>query len=114
MRILVIAEHEGSTIRPASRSAIGFARSIAEQTGGQVELLLIGNEIDELAQDAARYAPVLVAQSAALAAPVADRYAKVLAETVTQRNVDLMIAASTTYAKDIVGRAAGLLGGYLC
>ena len=111
MRILVIAEHEGSAIRPASRSAIGFARSIAEQTGGQVELLLIGNEIDELAQDAARYAPVLVAQSAALAAPVADRYAKVLAETVTQRNVDLMVAASTTYAKDIVGRAAGLLGG---
>ena len=111
MRVLVIAEHEGSTIRPGSRSAIEFARSVAEQTGGQVEVLLLGHEIDEAAQDAARYAPVLIAQNAALANPVADRYAKVIAQTVTQRNIDLLVAASTTYAKDIVGRAAGLLGG---
>ena len=111
MRVLVIAEYEGSNIRPGSRSAIGFARSVAEQTGGQVELLILGNEIDEVARDAARYAPVLVAQSAALADPVADRYAAVIAQAVTQRDVDCLVAASTTYAKDIVGRAAGLLGG---
>jgi electron transfer flavoprotein alpha subunit len=111
VRVLVIAEYEGSTIRPGSRSAIGFARSVAEQTGGQVELLLLGDEIDEVVQDAVRYAPVLIAQHAALANPVADRYAKVITQTVTQRNIDLLVAASTTYAKDIVGRAAGLLGG---
>lgn len=111
VRVLVIAEQEGPTIRSGSRSALTFAHSVAEQTDGQVELLLIGQEIDEAAHDAARYAPVLVAQDTALVNPVADRYAAVIARTVTQRNVDLLVAAATTYAKDIVGRAAGLLGG---
>ena len=34
MRILVIAEHDGETIRSGTRSAIGFANSVAEQTNG--------------------------------------------------------------------------------
>jgi len=111
VQILVIAEQEEGAIRPGSRSALSFAHSVAREAKGQVELLLIGHELEEAADDAARYAPVLIAQSPDLVNPVADRYAAVIAQTVVQRNVDLLVAASTTYAKDIVGRAAGLLGG---
>ena len=111
MQILVIVEHAGGTIRPGSRSAITFARSVAESNGGEVELLLLGHELGDASLDAASYAPVLVADHANLAHPLADRYAQVIAQVVTAKDADLVVAASTTFAKDIVGRAGGLLGG---
>jgi electron transfer flavoprotein alpha subunit len=52
-----------------------------------------------------------MADSAALAVPTADRYARVIADVVRAGQFDVVAAASTTFAKDIVGRAAGLLGG---
>lgn len=111
MRILVVAEHDRATIRPGTRSAIGFAKSVAQQTGGTVECLVLGHGIDDVVQDAASISQMLTVDHAALANPVADRYAHVIAKVATERNVDLVVAASTSYAKDIVGRAAGLLGG---
>ncbi len=111
MRILVVAEHDGTTLRSGTRSAIAFANSVAEQSRGEVECLVIGHGIDAVSRDAAFISPILSVDAAALADPVADRYAKVIADVAAQREADLVVAASTTYAKDIVGRAAGLLGG---
>ena len=111
MRILVVAEHDGKTLRAGTRSAIGFANSVAQQCDGEVECLVIGNDVGAVAADAALLAMVLTADKPALSDPVADRYAKVIADVATQRSTDLVVAASTTHSKDIVGRAAGLLGG---
>lgn len=111
MRVLILCEHDGKGIRLGSRSAVAFANAIAEQNRGSVECLLLGHSLAAVAQDAAAYAPVLVADQPALANPVADRYAKVIADVVRQRGCDLVVAAATTFAKDILPRAAGLLGG---
>src|SRR5207248_2330073 len=70
-----------------------------------------GHGVDAAAQDASAFEEVLVADSPALAHPVADRYARVIAEAVGDYGVDLVAAAATTFAKDILARAAGLLGG---
>ncbi len=111
MRALVVAEHDSKTIRTGSYSAAAFAQSIATQNGGSVELLVLGHGVENFAQSAASFAPVLVADHELLAAPVADRYAAVIADVVQARGIDLVAAASTTFARDIVGRTAGLLGG---
>ncbi|HUS39874.1 MAG: electron transfer flavoprotein subunit alpha/FixB family protein [Pirellulales bacterium] len=111
MNILVIAEHDGRTIRAGSRSALGFAHSLAQQTDGRVTCLVLGDQLHAVSHDAAQYADVLVAECSALANPVADRYATVIHQVVAEHGFDLVAAAATTYAKDIVGRAAGLLGG---
>jgi electron transfer flavoprotein alpha subunit len=111
MRILILCEHDGQGIRLGSRSAVAFANAVAEPTGGSVECLLLGQALAAAAQDASAYAPVLVADHPALAHPVADRYAKVIADVVRQRGCELVVAAATTFAKDILPRAAGLLGG---
>jgi len=111
MRILVVAEHDGTTVRSGTRSAVGFANSVAERSGGDVECLVLGHEIDAAARDASLISRVLSVDGVTLSDPVADRYAKVIADVVSDRDTDLVVAASTTYAKDIVGRAAGLLGG---
>ena len=110
MRILVFAEHDGGQIRAGSRSALAFATAVAG-AGGEVTWLLLGHELDAAARDAARYGPVLAADCPALAAAVADRYAKVLADVVRQQQADMLVAASTTLAKDVVARAAALLAG---
>jgi electron transfer flavoprotein alpha subunit len=111
MRVLVICEHDGHGIRLGSRSALTFANAVADHTQGGVECLLLGHSLAAVAQDATSYAPVLLADNPALANPVADGYSKVIADLVKQRGPDLVVAAATTFAKDILPRAAGLLGG---
>ncbi len=111
MRILVVAEHDGTAVRAASRSAMTFARACAAATGGSTRWLLLGHQLALPAAAAAIYAPVLTADSPALTAPLADRYAHVIAAVVEQQQADLLVAASGTWAKDIVTRAAGRLGG---
>ena len=92
MQVLVIVEHAGGAIRPGSRSAITFARSVAESNGGEVKLLLLGHKVDSASLDAANYAPVLVADHVELTDPVADRYAQVIAQVVTAQDADLVVA----------------------
>ena len=112
MNILVVIEHDGTHIRLASRSAIAFARQVAGDEG-RVRCLVLGHDIGAVSQAAASFAPVLAADHAALAAPLADRYAAVLAAAVRDENADMLVAAATTFAKDVVARAAGLLGGVM-
>ena len=114
MRVLILCEHDGQGIRLGSRSAVAFANAVAEQTRGSVECLLLGNSLAAVAQDAAAYAPVLVADHPALVNPVADRYAKVILDVVKHRGCDLVVAAATTFAKDILPRAAGQIGRASC
>jgi electron transfer flavoprotein alpha subunit len=110
MRALVILEHDGKVIRPGSYSAAAFAQAIA-QAGGSVQLMLLGHDIESMVQAASRIAPVIVAEHERLAVPVADCYANIIADVLRSRGFDVLTAASTTFARDVVGRAAGLLGG---
>ena len=111
MNILVFLEHDTAAIRSGSRSALGFARSVAKQTNGNLTGLLLGHDIEAAAQDAARYAPVVVADHTDLAYPLSDRWATIIARVVREEKIDLLVAAANTIAKDIIARAAGLLGG---
>ena len=111
MKILVVLEHDQEQLRPGSLSAIGFASDLALQSGGEVLSLLLGDSLDLLAREAAQFVPVITASSPLLADPLADRHAHVIAEVTGNQQVDLVVAASSTYSRDVVSRAGGLLGG---
>ena len=111
MRALVVVEHDRKTIRSGSYSAASFAAAAVAPAKGSIEFLLLGHEVGSLAKMGSRVAPVLVANHPLLSMPIADRYAAIIADVVKSREIDLVAAASTTFARDIVGRAAGLLGG---
>jgi electron transfer flavoprotein alpha subunit len=111
MNIVVLCEHDGRSLRLGSRSAVAFANAVLAQTGGSIECLLLGHSLAAVGKDAAAYAPVRVADHPALANPLADRYAKVIADVVKERGYELVVAAAGTFAKDILPRAAALLGG---
>ena len=111
MKILVIAEAQGSELRHASRCAITLARKAAQATSGEVEIAILGDNIALPAIAASAYAPTFSLTDPSLANPTADRYAAAIAQIVQQRGADLVIAASTSQGKDCVTRAAAELGG---
>jgi len=111
MKILVVAEHDGSTLRPASLSCLSFAASVADATSGEVVCLVLGHQLDCVAADAARYASVFAVDSPLLAHPLADSFGRTIATVAEQHKFDLVAAAATTFSKDILPRAAALLGG---
>jgi len=88
MKTLVITEKDTGDIRLGSLSAIGFAQSLPES---QIQTLCVS----DVCRDN----------------PTASAHAAVIAAAVSQHAFDLVVAAATTYAKDVVGRAAGLCGG---
>jgi electron transfer flavoprotein alpha subunit len=111
MKPLVLAEHDGATLRGASLSALAFAQDVAAAGGDQPSWLIVGHNVGSVAAEAARYAPVLVVDAPELATPLAEPFARIIAAVIKQRGFDLLAAASSTFSKDIVPRAAGLLGG---
>ena len=107
MKTLVLMEHDGAALRPGSGAALGFARAITED----VTALVLGEGLAAMTAEASKFAPVQAADNTALADPLADRWAHVIAKVARAHSAELVVATSTTWAKDIVGRAAGLLGG---
>jgi electron transfer flavoprotein alpha subunit len=110
MTILVVAEHDGAKIRSGVFSALTVARDLAKDSDDNVELLVLGSGLDSVAADGARFAPVIVVDHPLLANPTADRYARIIADVAKARAAVSIIANSTTFAKDILPRAAALLG----
>jgi electron transfer flavoprotein alpha subunit len=109
MGILVVAEHDGKQLRPGVCSVLTVARDLAAQSGEPVELLVLGSQLDSVAVDATRFAPVIVAEHPLLTNPTADRYAQIIADVAKAREAESIIANSTTFAKDILPRASALL-----
>ena len=109
MTILVVAEHDGTKIRSGAYSALTVARDLAKNSSDTVELLVLGSGLDSVAADGARFARVIVADHLLLVNPTADRYARIIADVAEARDAVSIIANSTTFAKDILPRAAALL-----
>jgi electron transfer flavoprotein alpha subunit len=111
LKILVLAETDAGGLRPTSLAAIECGRQLTEQNGGSVAWLLLGAQLDTVAREAARYAPVCAVDGEKLATVTADTWAPVIARAVQQEGADLLLAGSGTFAKDVLTRAAALLGG---
>lgn len=109
--ILVLAEHEEGQLKLATLAAGGFARQVCAQDGGSFDMLVIGEQVSELAQTLRAYgaASVLVADHALLKNPVADKYAQVIAEVARERKATMIVGAASTFSKDVLPRAAALL-----
>ena len=111
MRVLVIAEHDGHALRAASLSCFTFGQAVAEASGGSVTWLVLGDKIERVVAEASRFAPVSVIQSPLLSKPLADSFAQAIATVARERQFELISAAASTFSKDVLPRAAALLGG---
>ncbi|MFB9126318.1 electron transfer flavoprotein subunit alpha/FixB family protein [Paraburkholderia dipogonis] len=106
MTILVIAEHEGGSIRAATLNTVAAARKI----GGDVHLLVAGSGVLGVAQAAANIAgvvKVLVADAPQLADGLAENVERTV--VAIAKNYTHILAAATAYGKNIAPRIAACL-----
>ena len=106
MSILVIAEHDNSSLKPATLNSVTAAQAI----GGDIDILVIGSDCQGAAEQAAQVAgisKVLVADNAAYGHQLAENVAPLIAEVGAVYSH--LLATATTTAKNILPRAAALL-----
>ena len=109
--VVVFCESAEKGIRSASLPALTAGAELARQAGGAVTAVVIGAGVGAAAQDAARYAAKVIAyDDARLAAPLAETYAPLLADAVKRAGAGALLATATSTGKDILPRAAALLG----
>ena len=106
MAVLVLAEHDNATLRPATLNAVAAAAEL----GGGADVLVAGCGSAGVAEEAARVAGV-----ARVLLADAPEYERDLAENLAPLIVRLapayghVLAAATTFGKNVMPRAAALL-----
>jgi electron transfer flavoprotein alpha subunit len=103
---LVLAEHDGNSVKPATLSALAAAHAI----GGDVHLLIAGKDCGAAADAAAKLgglAKVLLADAAAYDHMLAEEIANLLLKLAPAYSH--MLAPATTNGKNIMPRVAALL-----
>jgi len=106
MSILLIAEFDQQTLKAATRSAI----TAATQLGGNIDVLVIGHSVNAIAQQVAKVqgvARVLIADDVAYAKPLAENFAPIVHAIAA--NYSHVIAAATSFGKNLLPRVAALL-----
>ncbi len=106
MTVLVIAEHDHVSLSPATRAAV----TAAQQLGRDVHVLVVGKGVDAVAKIAA-----VVQGVTKVHVLDGEPYAHFLAENIASavetiaKDYSHILAAATTFGKDIMPRLAGLL-----
>ncbi|EOY12504.1 PREDICTED: electron transfer flavoprotein subunit alpha, mitochondrial isoform X1 [Theobroma cacao] len=110
---LVLAEHEGGSIKAQSLSAVVAASSIGENNSVSMLLAGSGSSLLKAAESAATCHPslsqVLVADSDKFEYPLAEPWSKLVQLVQQQGGYSHVIATSGSFGKNILPRAAALL-----
>ncbi len=106
MSTLVLVEHEGGDIRPATLSVVAAATAI----GGDVDLLVAGSDAAGVAEKAAKIAgvnKVMVADNAAYANELAENLSAVVVKHAG--GYSHILFAATAAGKNVMPRVAAML-----
>lgn len=106
MSILVIAEHDNSSLKPATLNAVSAAKVI----GDEISILVAGAACQDVANSAAKIAgiaKVIVADAAAYQHQLPESVAPLVVELA--KDCSHVLAAATTSGKNLMPRVAALL-----
>jgi electron transfer flavoprotein alpha subunit len=106
MAVLVIADHDGEKLNDGVRNVVTCAR----QLGDEVDIVVVGDSVDSIAASAARIGGVQIVRT--LTAPhyrgsAAENAAHAIAAMAGEYTH--VLAAATSYGKNLVPRVAALL-----
>ncbi len=106
MSILIIAEHDNTSLKPATLNTVSAAQAI----GGDIDILVVGQNCAAVADAAAKIGgtgKVLVADNEALAHQLPENVAPLVAEAAA--SYSHVMAPATTAGKNLMPRVAALL-----
>ncbi|NLX11297.1 MAG: electron transfer flavoprotein subunit alpha/FixB family protein [Chloroflexi bacterium] len=106
--VFVWIEQSGGKANSASWEAVGLARRLAGELGGQVIALVFGQGVDSVAQAAFQYGAdeVIKADDPSLAHYRFAPYVSLLAKLVQERNPAVVLAAASTSGREVLAGAA--------
>jgi electron transfer flavoprotein alpha subunit len=106
MGILIVAEHDNNSIRPAVLNTVTAAQKI----GGELHLVVVGHGCRGAAEQAAKIngvAKVIVIESDACAHPLAEEVANVIVPLA--KGYSHVLAPATSFGKNVMPRVAAML-----
>jgi electron transfer flavoprotein alpha subunit len=106
MAVLLIAEHDNQSLAPATAKTL----AAASQFGGDVDILVAGENCRGVAEAAAKLSgvrKVLLAEAPHLAQRLAEEMASLIVPLM--QNYDVLVAPATTMGKNVAPRIAALL-----
>jgi electron transfer flavoprotein alpha subunit len=110
MTVLVLAEHAGGALAPATLATLGAARALQAAGAGDIHVLVAGRDCRTAAGNAAAIdgiAKVRLADDALYEHGLAENLAALLAGLAG--DYSHLLAAATTYGKNVMPRAAALI-----
>jgi electron transfer flavoprotein alpha subunit len=106
MAVLLLAEHDNKTLAPATAKALSAAKNI----GGDVDILIAGENAGGVAEAASKLPgvrKVLLAEAPQLKERLAEETANLIVPLM--QNYDVLLAPATTMGKNVAPRVAALL-----
>jgi electron transfer flavoprotein alpha subunit len=110
MSVLLIAEHDGGGLKPATLHAVTAASEVAKAAGGDVHMLVGGKDCRGAAEAAAQVegiAKVLLADDLAFDHGLAENWAPLIVKLAA--GYSHVLAPATTSGKNLMPRVAALL-----
>jgi electron transfer flavoprotein alpha subunit len=113
--ILVCGEIAEGKLAPITLELLGIGRKLANDLGQELNILLMGSGIGNLAQEAIAFGAdkVHVADNALLQEYNSDAYTAVAAKLCQKISPDIVLLGQTDGGRDLAPRLAGRLGGGL-
>jgi electron transfer flavoprotein alpha subunit len=110
MSVLVVAEHDNKSVKPATLNAVAAASELLQAGAGDIHILVAGQDCRSAADAAAKIAgvaKVLIADDAAYGHGLAENVAPLLVGLAA--NYSHVLAPATTQGKNLMPRVAALL-----
>ena len=107
MDVLVVAELAEGKSRKTTLSAVAFARTVAEATGGRFDILAIGEGASAAADELSKFGAGKVLRAEIGGGYLAEKYAPTVAAV--GKAYGIVCACASTYGKDLMPRVAAKL-----
>ncbi len=109
--VLAIAEQIEGVFRKVTFEALSEGRRIADQLGGELNALVLGDNIENISKELGQFGAdrIIVAENSALSEYLPDAYGNVIADVIDKETPDVMILGASTQGKDIAARLSARL-----
>jgi len=109
--VLAIAEQIEGVFRKVTFEALSEGRRIADQLGGELNALVLGDNIENISKELEQYGAdrIIVAENSNLSEYLPDAYGNVIADVIDKETPDVVILGASTQGKDIAARLSARL-----
>jgi len=109
--ILAIAEQIEGVFRKVTFEALSEGRRIADQMGGELSALVLGDNIESISKELEQFGAdrIIVAENPALFEYLPDAHGNVIADVINKETPDVVILGASTQGKDIAARLSARL-----